>query len=169
MKIKVNKKASVRSVVKVPHGFLVADNISIKPRKVKTGNGCLYLFRIKNTYDGMKIYIDSSLVKNGLVEFPILNAKAVRVNGNVYIIPSEESVVHFFLLGAVSGYEAHVRVRGNVSCIPFAGVDPRLIHFEGMIITTTSENGKMIVEYGLTHFGFYREEWDNAKQEMVIQ
>jgi hypothetical protein len=165
MKIEINKSAKTKSIVRPPHGYLVADNITIKLRKVRSG---FYVFRVKNTYSGLRIYVDPNLVREGYISFPLKNAKAVLTNGDVYIIPYNGNVVHFFLLGAVQGYEAHLHIvkEDGVDYIPFSGVDDRFIHFDGALVNA---NGNVVIEYGLTHYSFYREEWDNARQKLVIQ
>jgi hypothetical protein len=160
----------VKSRVKVPHGTFIVDNIVIKPRKVKTKNGYSFIFYAGwYTYTPSRIYVDPSLVKDGLIEFPIENARAFEENdGNIHIVPYDNYVVHFLMLVSYPGLDVCIFLDGNgFSYAPFYGSDPEDAHYSGRIISVL-RNSEVIVEYGFTCRDRFYEEWDSVKKTIKI-
>jgi hypothetical protein len=165
----VKKLIKVKSRLKVPWGTFIIDNIVIKPRRVKTKNGYSFVFYPGwYAYTPSRIYVDPSLVNDGLIRFPIENARAFEEEGSIHIVPYNNYVVHFLMLMSYPGLNSYIFLNGNgFSYAPFYGSDPEDAYYSGRIISVL-KGSEVIVEYGFTCRAGSHREWGSVEKTIKI-
>lgn len=161
------KKLKFKSIIEPRKGFLIIDNFTVRPRRYRTRDGYSYRFQVRGS---STIHIYPSLIKGGIVEFPIENAKAYVGKGGIYIVPSENHVVHFVGLCSVPGFDPRMYIYGNdIDRIPVSGeTGIYQVRFKASIITVR-KGSEVTVEYGLTRYGHFRDDWEKVKKTVTIK